>query len=69
MALELGRVKAAAATETARKLRLAMLNHGVDLAPWPGGPASAAHDDADLERTLTAFAAAIADLRAEGELG
>lgn len=50
------------------KFRLAMRLHGVDLSAWPGGPCSAVHDDADLDRTLTALKASIADLRAEGLL-
>ncbi len=62
-------VKARAATEIARKLRPAMLAQGVDLAPWPGGPASAAHDDDDLDVTLVALRAAVRALKEEGELG
>jgi glutamate-1-semialdehyde 2,1-aminomutase len=53
---------------TATKLRLAMCVHGVDLAPWPGGPASAAHDEADLEVTLEAFRNSLRMLREEREL-
>lgn len=54
---------------TASKLRLAMRLHGVDLTPWPGGPASAAHGAAELEQTLDALRRSIRLLREEGEIG
>ena len=50
------------------KLRIAMRNHGVDLSAWPGGPCSAAHDDADLDETLHALRSSIRDLRNEREI-
>jgi glutamate-1-semialdehyde 2,1-aminomutase len=52
----------------ATKLRLGMLNHGVDINGWPGGLISAVHDDDDLDRTLSAFRATIRDLKNEGDL-
>ncbi len=45
--------------EQVRLLRLALMANGVDLAPWPGGMCSSAHDEVALERTLGAFDAAI----------
>ena len=48
------------------RLRVAMRLDGVDIAPWPGGPASAAHTDADLDRTVGAFRSAVRMLKAEG---
>ncbi len=52
----------------AEKLRLAMRLHGVDLAPWPGGPVSAAHEARDIDQTLTAFRESLRMLKAEGEI-
>ncbi|MEO3472034.1 aminotransferase class III-fold pyridoxal phosphate-dependent enzyme [Roseomonas sp. CAU 1739] len=54
--------------QTVTKLLLALRTHGVDFSPWPGGPVSAAHGPAELEATVGAFRAALADLRAEGEI-
>lgn len=48
---------------------LAMRLFGVDLAPWPGCPASAAHQSSNLDQTLDAFRCSVQLLRAEGELG
>ncbi|TVQ29440.1 MAG: aminotransferase class III-fold pyridoxal phosphate-dependent enzyme [Geminicoccaceae bacterium] len=59
------RIKAAKGHPAIEQLRLAMRRHGVDIAPWPGGPASAAHDESDLERTVQAFASSLEDLKAE----
>lgn len=50
------------------KLRLALLVHGVDISGKPGGTASAAHTDGDLEHTAEALRAAIGMLRAEADL-
>lgn len=50
------------------KLRLAMLVHGVDISSWPGGLASAAHGEAELEAAAAAFAAALDMLGREEEL-
>ena len=54
--------------QAAGKLRLAMRLHGVDLSPWPGGPCSAAHGPAELDRTLEALRQSLRLLRAEGEI-
>ncbi|WP_337876105.1 aminotransferase class III-fold pyridoxal phosphate-dependent enzyme [Elioraea sp.] len=54
--------------QTVTKLLLAMRTRGVDLAPWPGGPASAAHGEDDLQRTVEAFRGAIRALREEREI-
>jgi glutamate-1-semialdehyde 2,1-aminomutase len=62
-------LKLPAGNATVQKLRLAMRLHGVDLAPWPGGPSSAAHEARDLDQTLEAFRQSLRLLRAEGELG
>jgi glutamate-1-semialdehyde 2,1-aminomutase len=50
------------------RLRLAMLVHGVDLNPRLGGFTSVTHTAADVAETVAAFRAAIAMVRAEGEL-
>jgi glutamate-1-semialdehyde 2,1-aminomutase len=50
------------------KLRLAMLNNGVDLKGWRGGIISAAHTEADVEWTLAAWRQSLRALREEGEL-
>ncbi len=55
--------------QTVTKLLLAMRTHGVDFSPWPGGPVSAVHGPAEMETTVAAFRRALADLRAEGEIG
>jgi glutamate-1-semialdehyde 2,1-aminomutase len=69
LALTMNDLKIPRGDETVSKLRLAMRLAGVDLAPWPGGPASAAHEDRDLDQTLEAFRASLRMLREEGELG
>ncbi|MGZ9076991.1 MAG: aspartate aminotransferase family protein [Burkholderiales bacterium] len=51
------------------KLRLAMLNHGVDLKGWRGGILSAAHTPADVELTVDAWRKSLRDLKEEGLLG
>jgi hypothetical protein len=48
-------------------LKWALFNHGVDLM-GTGGMLSSAHTNADIDRTLEAFRAAVGDLRAEGLL-
>ena len=50
------------------KLRIGVLLHGVDIQGWPGAPVSAAHTEADLERTVEAFGQTIELLRREGDL-
>lgn len=54
--------------ELVTKLRLGMLIHGVELFSWPGGPTSAVHTEADLEKTVEAFQTTIGMLKAEGEI-
>lgn len=54
--------------QTATKLLLAMRTRGVDFSPWPGGPCSAAHGDAELDRTLEAFRGSLRALREEREI-
>ncbi|HZN27450.1 MAG TPA: aminotransferase class III-fold pyridoxal phosphate-dependent enzyme [Burkholderiales bacterium] len=48
------------------KLRLAMLNNGVDLKGWRGGILSAAHTQADVEVTLDAWRKSLRALKEEG---
>ncbi len=50
------------------KIRLAMLCHGVDWNGWPGGLASAAHTDRDVEATVEAFRHTLDWLGEEGAL-
>ena len=52
--------------DAARLLRLALNIHGVDISGWPGGLLSAAHTEADLEDTATAFARSLEMLRQDG---
>lgn len=42
--------------DIARLLRLALNINGVDFSGWPGGLLSAAHSDANIDATITAFA-------------
>ena len=51
-----------------RPLRWALYNHGVDLM-GNGGMVSSSHGEREVADTVAAFAAAIADLRADGALG
>lgn len=51
------------------KLRLAMLNNGVDLKGWRGGIVSAAHTDADVEFTLDAWRKSLRAMKEEGAVG
>ncbi|MBI1774607.1 MAG: aminotransferase class III-fold pyridoxal phosphate-dependent enzyme [Proteobacteria bacterium] len=50
------------------KIRLGMLIHGVDVSPSPGGPVSAVHSDADLNKTADAMKATLKMLKDEGEI-
>jgi glutamate-1-semialdehyde 2,1-aminomutase len=50
---------------TLDKMRLAMLVNGVDLKGWRGGIVSAAHTDADVELTVSAWRKSLRMLRAE----
>lgn len=54
--------------DTLGKLRLAMLNNGVDLKGWRGGIVSAAHTQADVDLTLDAWRKSLRALQAEGAL-
>ncbi len=49
-------------------LRIAMLNHGVDLKGWRGGLVSAAHTPEDVELTVDAWRRSLRDLKREGLL-
>jgi glutamate-1-semialdehyde 2,1-aminomutase len=51
------------------KLRLAMLNNGVDLKGWRGGIVSAAHTEADVELTLEAWRKSLRAMKDEGAIG
>lgn len=68
LALDYRALKLPRGHRTATKLLLALRSRGVDFMPWPGGPASAAHGEAELDRTVAAFRGAIRALREEGEL-
>ncbi len=54
--------------KTLGKLRLAMLNNGVDLKGWRGGIVSAAHTQTDVALTLDAWQKSLRALRDEGLL-
>jgi glutamate-1-semialdehyde 2,1-aminomutase len=54
--------------ELINKIRAGCLLHGVDIAAWPGGFASAAHTDEDVARTVAAFESTFDMLAAEGAL-
>ena len=54
--------------ELVNKIRAGFLLHGVDIASWPGGLASAAHTDDDVARTVAAFESTFDMLAAEGAL-
>ena len=55
------------APDLLRSLRQALFNRGVDLM-GNGGMVSSSHGDAEVADTVSAFEAAIADLRAESLL-
>jgi glutamate-1-semialdehyde 2,1-aminomutase len=50
------------------KIRVGMLNEGVDIPGWPGGLVSAVHTGDDVERTVRAFTATLDALGDEGAL-
>ena len=58
----------ASAPEMVRKLRLAMLVHGVDLNARASGVLSSAHSDDDVAQTIEALRGAIGMLKADGDL-
>ena len=61
-------LKGAVPLELVNKIRAGFLLHGVDIAAWPGGFASAAHTSDDVTRTVAAFEATFDMLAAEGAL-
>ncbi len=67
-ALEPGDFKGENRKELLAKMRLAMLNQGVDLKGWRGGILSCLHDAEKIERTVDAWRASLRALQDEGEL-
>ena len=61
-------LKGAIPLELVNRIRAGFLLHGVDIASWPGGFASAAHTDDDVARTVAAFESTFDQLAAEGAL-
>lgn len=61
-------LKGAIPLELIIKIRAGFLLHGVDIASWPGGFASAAHGPEDVARTVAAFESTFDMLAAEGAL-
>ena len=49
----------------AMALKLAMLNHGVDLMSGSGGFTSGVHTADDIDRTVAAFEASVLEMKAE----
>ena len=64
--LEDGNAPPRTSPEVALSLKQGMLNHGVDLMGMTGGLVSGVHTDEDVERTLEAFGATLAEMQAEG---
>jgi glutamate-1-semialdehyde 2,1-aminomutase len=54
--------------EIVNRIRAGFLLHGVDIASWPGGLVSAAHNDEDVARTVEAFESTFDMLAEEGAL-
>lgn len=61
-------LKAPAHPGLLNRFRLGMLVHGVEVFSWPGGPTSAAHGPAELDRTAEAFRKTIRLLKQEGDI-
>jgi glutamate-1-semialdehyde 2,1-aminomutase len=61
-------LKGAIPLELVIKIRAGFLLHGVDIASWPGGFASAVHSEEDVARTVAAFESTFDMLAAEGAL-
>jgi glutamate-1-semialdehyde 2,1-aminomutase len=61
-------LKGAIPLELVNKIRAGFLLHGVDIASWPGGFASAVHNEEDVARTIAAFESTFDMLAAEGAL-
>ena len=55
-------------TQLVHKMRAGLLCGGADMLPWPGGVVSGVHDDADIERTVEAFATMIRMLAEDGDI-
>ena len=60
------RIKAAAATPAVTGIKRALQNHGVDIMGRDAFLVSATHNEADIDATLAAFEATLAEVRAEG---
>ena len=60
------RIKAAAATPAVTGIKRALQNHGVDIMGRDAFLVSATHSEADIDATLAAFEATLAEVRAEG---
>lgn len=66
--LQDGKAPPRTSPEVALSLKQGMLNHGVDLMGMTGGLVSGVHSDEDVDRTLEAFEATLAEIQAEGLL-
>lgn len=55
-------------THVQTALRRAMLNHGADLMHGDGGFVSGVHSEADIDATVAAFDASLAEMQADGAL-
>jgi glutamate-1-semialdehyde 2,1-aminomutase len=60
------RIKSAAASAAVTGIKRALQNHGVDIMGRDAFLVSATHDEADIDATLAAFEATLAEVRAEG---
>ena len=60
------RIKAAAATPAVTGIKRGLQNHGVDIMGRDAFLVSATHGEADIDATLAAFEATLAEVRAEG---
>ena len=63
-----GQQIAASSAEAVRKLRLAMLVHGVDLNARASGVLSSVHGDDDVAQTIDALEGAIGMLKDDGDV-
>lgn len=68
LALPWQEMTAAGSHPAAGRLRLALMNHGVDVSGKPGMIVSAVHSDDDIAETCEALRGALGDVRAEGLL-
>jgi len=60
------RIKVAAGSAAATGIKRALQNHGVDILGRVAFRVSATHNEADIDATLAAFEATLAEVRAEG---